>query len=771
LAANIMIEASNGTHTLEVLLDDQKGASYTTEITATGAIVPLSVFESMKVAKGTTIKLSLKSSTSNVKVLKYSSWSLGYIGKEVPGLQEFSVFMPNPQLEPPTAPTNTRYSTIKLDLRAAYNKIAGNHRGQFVSPIDFQFLDSKRRFSINQKANFFYVTADVHIAGEAEDIEVVIPVGLSNREIELQSKSLSSRKKKLAGKTETFSLSGCVVVADRQYLIIHIKAHDHKAFIVTEETYVAFIQMRYLTSSFSVKTNDLNAITFSNNAWNDLTGPFVTDEKGLFAFGGDFDFATGKFTASHTGIHSVEVNLNFETTNCNIPSALLQANLVVDDIGNEENGFYTMQQAPLGRDSLRLYGALNLNFGETVSLRVRLSGCASQYSVKAQFGVSYIGTEYIVSAFLGIQTENLHITDLTAMQYLNVSTAASENNSGTAFATDGTFDGVTYTSMEDAVFIVNAVVSVYNMNCPENTYVAIRVLVTGTNKQGTLLTNQPIDIQDVRYQKSGNFTLSLSTSLRLKEGEQVKIQLIESKAFPNDMIISGTSSVCSSISFARGSSFSVIRWSGTSEFSPEGYQNAGFLVRLDSSTNVDAGNWKTFAPNSLSSTHLVDLGLPAFYDIGNSLVQASSYFRVTTISRAGIYYVSGSITLSFEEDSDPFNSNYYEVCVNLNEKFVTGIRSTVYYTAESKFVGVSFAGTVYVMYGQTTSAIELSVKGLDNVYIQERSTFSVVKLQPDYKTPGFVAEVQSQALTSRSNTTSLRLEKWDTDNSKGLTVK
>ena len=267
-------------------------------------------------AKGTAIKLSIKSTAGNVKVLKYSTWSLGYIGKEIPGLQEFAIFMPNTQEEA----ASTGYASLRMNLPNAYSKIAGNHRGQFVQPTDLKFVNGWRQFQMKEKANFFYVTVDIHIGGEAEDIEVVVPVGLGNRESQLPSKGLSSRKKKLPGKVQTFSISSCMVVTDGQFLTIYIKSHDKKAFTITEETFIAFIQMRYLVSSFSVKTNDAEDIKFSNDAWNELTGPFIADELGSFAFGGDFDFATGKFTASHSGIHSVQVNFNFQTTNCNISS-------------------------------------------------------------------------------------------------------------------------------------------------------------------------------------------------------------------------------------------------------------------------------------------------------------------------------------------------------------------------------------------------------------------------------------------------------------------
>ena len=75
------------------------------------------------------------------------------------------------------------------------------------------------------------------------------------------------------------------------------------------------------------------------------------------------------------------------------------------------------------------------------------------------------------------------------------------------------------------------------------------------------------------------------------------------------------------------------------------------------------------------------------------------------------------------------------------------------------------------MYGQKTSVMSLQVKSPDlNVYIYDRSTISVIKLQQDYKTPGFVAEVQSQTLTWSNNAT-INLDEWKTENSKGLAVK
>ena len=769
LASNIMLEADSGTYTLEVLIDNQVSASYTTQVNTNGNIVPLSVFESMKVSKGVVISLRvIASSSGSVKVLKYSSWSLGFIGAEVVGLQEFAVFLPYSLTK-----QNSDYNGIPVDLQVSGNNISSsNTRGQFISPPGSKLNGGNTQFYVEEKANFFYVTGDIHISGPSEDVELVIPVSLQNDERNLAYKGLTSRVKKLANSVTTLSVSSTIVIADGQFLSIYVKARDGKEFTVLTSSYISFTQMRYLTSSFSAKTNDLIPMVFSDQLWHDALGPFTSDEKGSFAFAGDFNTNTGIFTASHTGVHMVQTNLRYKTTNCNSGDAKIEANLVIDNVVNTDNGFYAMEQAPRADASLRIYGTINLISGQKLSLKLRLSGCATQsYQVQGQWGVSYVGTNYITPAFFGIKNDNTPFTSSMqggTTQFVNVSTSTETTGVSSVFSTDDQFNGNAYTSMEDAIFIVSANVHVENPVCTGNTYVAIRFLVTGKDNEGgsTLYTDRDLNIRDVKYLKSNlNLTLSLSTSLRLKDGEMVKLQFIESTVFPEETVTTGTST-CSSITLARGSSFSVLRWSGSAEISSEGYRNSGFLARDNSGNRISNNNFDTFATNSLRYA----TGFPGFFAIGNSLIVRDSAFSVNLIAKAGVYYVTGSITIDFD-DGIPAD-NPYEMVARLNGDFETGIR-TISYSTGSKFMTLTLGGFVYLMYGQLTSTLTLEVKGLSSYYIYKGSTFSIIKLQPDYKTPGFVTEINSAAIQLTTNLTSneIVLDQWKAENSKGLTIK
>ena len=757
-----MVEADAGVYTLEVLIDNQVSASYKTQVSSSGNIIPLNVFEAMKVAKGVVISLRISATTTGtVKVLKYSSWSLGFIGKEVIGLQEFAVFLPAP-----LTAENNNFNGVPVKLQTAYTNISAlsNTRGQFVSPTTSEFNRDNLQFNIEEKANFFYVTGDIHISGPSEDVELVIPVSLQYDERNLAYKGLSSRVKKVANGVTTLSVSATMVVADGQFLSIYVKAHDGKEFTVLTSSYISFIQMRYLTSSFSVKSSSLIPMKYGDELWHDALGPFTSEQKGSFAFAGDFDPSNGKFTASHTGVHMVQANLNFLTTNCS--SGLIQANLALDNTVNTENGFYSMHEGPMSEETLRFYGTVQLISGQTLSLKLRASGCGTQtYQVTGQWGVSYIGTNFITPAFLGIKNDNTPFTTGTT-QYLNVSTSTDVTGINTVFSTDDQFDGTFYTAMEDAIFIASANVLVQNPVCTGPTYVAIRFLITGTDNDGgnTVLTYR--DIRDVRYISANKkTTLSLSTSMRLKDGEKISVQFIESTVFPQDTVATGTS-VCSSITLARGSSFSVLKWSGSAEISSEGYRNSGFLARTNADNRVSINDWETFATNSLRYS----TGKPGFFAIGNSLIVRDSSYSVNLIAKAGVYYLTGSVTLDFADGSP--SSNKYEMAALLNDDFVTGIRTTSYYT-NSKYMVLSFGGFIYLMYGQSTSTLNLKVKSSSSssYYIFAGSTFSIAKLQPDYKTPGFVTEISSSNLHMMNNTQVLHLDQWKAENSKGLTVK
>ena len=746
-----------------MLIDDQVSASYKTQVTSSGNIVPLNVFESMKVAKGVVISLRISASTSSpFKVLKYSSWSLGFIGKEVVGLQEFSVFLPFS-----LTAQNSDYNGIPVHLQSANSNIsATNTRGQFISPSNSEFNRGNVQFNIEERANFFYVTGVIHISGPTEDVELVIPVSLQNDERNLAYKGLTARVKKIANGVTTLSVSATIVIADGQFLSIYVKAHDGKEFTVMTSSYISFIQMRYLTSSFSVKTNDVIPMIFNNQQWNDALGPFTSYEKGSFAFAGDFNTLTGKFTSSHTGIHMVQANLRFKTTNCTTGNALIQANLAIDNEVNINNGFYSMQQAPMSDETLRFYGTIKVVAGQTLSLKLRLSGCANpSYSVQGQWGASYIGTNFITPAFLGIKTDDKPFTTKTT-QFLNVSTSPEVTGISNVFATDDQFDGNTYKAMEDAIFIISANALVENLVCTTNTYVAIRFLVSGIGNEGgtTVYNERDLNIRDVKYVTNNqNTTLSLSTALRLKDGETVKVQFIESTVFPEDTVTTGTS-VCSSITLARGSSFSVLRWSSSAEISSEGYRNSGFLASDNSGNRINTNGWDTFATNSLRHA----TGFPGFFAIGNSLIVRDSSFSVNLIAKAGVYYVTGSITLDFE---DGFKNSQYEMAALLNGEFETGIRTTSYSSSSSKYLTLTFGGFVHLMYGQSTSTLNLKVKGASSYYIYKGSTFSIIKLQPDYKTPGFVTEVRSSNFKWAQNSSTVVLDQWKAENSKGLTVK
>ena len=287
----------------------------------------------------------------------------------------------------------------------------------------------------------------------------------------------------------------------------------------------------------------------------------------------------------------------------------------------------------------------------------------------------------------------------------------------------------------------------------------------GTDNDGGSTVSTYRDIRDAQYMtKNRNTTLSLSTSMRLKDGETIRLQFIESSVFPQDTVITGTS-VCSSITLARGSSFSVLKWSGSAEISSEGYRNSGFLARVNADNRITVNDWETFATNSLRYS----TGFPGFYAIGNSLIVRDSSYSVNLIAKAGVYYVSGSVTLDFA-DGIPTSSNKYELAALLNSDFVTGIRTTSYSTG-SKYMVLSFGGFVYLMYGQSTSTLNLKVKGPSSYYIYRGSTFSIAKLQPDYKTPGFVTEISSSNIMMMNNSNAIHLDQWKAKNSKGLTVK
>ena len=154
-----MVQGGAGIYTLEVLIDDVVSATYKTEVND-DAVIPLNVFQSVKVEKGTIFKLRIKSTSSGVvKILKYSSWSIGFIGKEIKGLEEFSVFLPEQQDEIGL----DRYYNMKIDMSKANNQLSAGAKGKFISPSNpLLTFYNNIKFQTNLP-NFFYVAVDLHV--------------------------------------------------------------------------------------------------------------------------------------------------------------------------------------------------------------------------------------------------------------------------------------------------------------------------------------------------------------------------------------------------------------------------------------------------------------------------------------------------------------------------------------------------------------------------------------------------------------------------------
>ena len=172
-----------------------------------------------------------------------------------------------------------------------------------------------------------------------------------------------------------------------------INSVTSQSFTVSKESFISVVNMRYIVSSVSTRFPIARSIQGSD--WYDIIGPFETRKDGLYSFGKDFNINDGRFTASHSGVHSLQVNMQFE-----IPSNLvgISTNKIeleaITDGKSRTNGLIAMAKNPKTKSTLNVFGIVNMRAGETVRFRVRSRGSIrARYNLteRSSISISYIG--------------------------------------------------------------------------------------------------------------------------------------------------------------------------------------------------------------------------------------------------------------------------------------------------------------------------------------------------------------------------------------------
>ena len=760
LTTNIIIRADAGTYTLAVLLNDIKSVTAVAQITRAGSITTLSIYQSMRWSKGTVITLQLTSSHGNpITVLKSSSWSMSFIGEQTGSFKEFAVFAPDNIMVPPSQNALPNFDPLKINLGTVENNLKDTtkpSRGQFILPTGLS-LNELSKFEVSS-SDLFYVTATVHVAGEATDVEVVVTVSEEETNDNLGEKGLSGRFSKPANSAASITLGGIMFAQKLQFISVYVASRDNKNVNITSDSFLSIINMRYIVSNFGARLSADEVI--STNNWVEVKQNWLVQGSDLYAFGKDFDNTNGRFRASHSGIHMIHANVHFDLPSNVIANANNQiyATIVVDglqdaDVG--ENGFYSTIKGSKTLASLRVYGIMNLRAGQFITLRVKSDSAsptdAYRLIERTSLTVSYIGPKWAVPSFYALtQFESQYsATNKPPIPFNKWRTA--KLTATTPFITDTTmFDGTYFTSPEDAIYAITASMVILRPSCSGSTYFFIKLVTSDT---ANLFTNIDIGMSDQKYVLGGSgrtITLTISTAVRLKQGEKLGIQLGEEIAL---------TSKCS-YTVSPKSSFSVVRWSSYSNPSWNSLQNVGFFARTTSDTTVTSSRWERLGSNILRTDKVNPR--PGYFEIGPGFSTGTASY---TVQAPAIFLVSGSIRLRGSTTSNSILNGVYQVGIDIDSGTVdTGLYAQITQSS-SEYVVLTFAGTIYVSKFQVIRVV-VHGSGDNSYFIDALSSFTMIKLQPDVKTPGIILE-DTQTLSTTGLTQSLT--SWDAENKLGLT--
>ena len=763
MTANIMIKAGAGKYSLIALFDGAESAKTTTTMSQTDSIATLNLYQNFNWTEGMSIQLQILIETgSSVTILNGSSWSMSFIGELTNIFKEFSSFLsadqdyPNPTCTP---------ETIKIDLVTTNNNLHQsnyvNSRGQFVSNDQVNLGGNLDQFQVDT-TDLFYVSMNLIIDGPGTDLEAVMGVSLIAFDA-TPEKGIGARFSKLNNSRSSISLSGIFIVRKNQYLSFFINSVTSQSFTVSKESFISVVNMRYIVSSVSARFPIARSIQGSD--WYDIIGPFETRTDGLYSFGKDFNINDGRFTASNSGVHSLQVNMQFE-----IPSNLvgISTNKIeleaITDGKSRTNGLIAMAKNPKTKSTLNVFGIVNMRAGETVRFRVRSRGSIrARYNLteRSSISISYIGPVWSVESFHSMLKNNVSYDTIPSSgrnipNPLNFWKTHPDTTYDRLFISNNNlFNATHFTADKDGLYVVSALVILNSVSCGTSGTFKLALLTSGG-----LVNNADQGFQHAHHFVAGSqgdeFTLALSTAIRLQSGFRVALKL---EVDSNDC----------SYTIRQESSFSVVKWSESLNTAQNPLKYIGVLARLDAPTNDQpprefvAIGANTMAINPGDITRL-NYRPGVFGDNGNSVTMTGKTFNPgqsdLTVEEPGIFFISGILPI---KSSGGMNGQY-EIVVQIDgADVVKGLYATII-EHENARVSLTLAGTVYLKLGQR---VRVAVRGAEKFIIIQGSSFSLMKLQPDYKTPGIIT---GDVETISTGGTPYDQRQWRVDTHVGLTV-
>ena len=487
MTANIIIKAGAGKYSLIALFDGAESAKTTTTMSQTDSIATLNLYQNFNWTEGMSIQLQILIETgSSVTILNGSSWSMSFIGELTNTFKEFSSFLSADQDYP--NPTGTP-ETIKIDLVTTNKNLQQsnyvNSRGQFVSNDQVNLGGNLDQFQADS-TDLFYVSMNLIIDGPGTDLEAVMGVSLIAFDA-TPEKGIGARFSKLNNSRSSISLSGIFIVRKNQYLSFFINSVTSQSFTVSKESFISVVNMRYIVSSVSARFPIARSIQGSD--WYDIIGPFETRKDGLYSFGKDFNINDGRFTASHSGVHSLQVNMQFE-----IPSNLvgISTNKIeleaITDGKSRTNGLIAMAKNPKTKSTLNVFGIVNMRAGETVRFRVRSRGSIrARYNLteRSSISISYIGPVWSVESFHSMLKNNVSYDTIPSSgrnipNPLNFWKTHPDTTYDRLFISNNNlFNATHFTADKDGLYVVSALVILNSVSCGTSGTFKLALLTSG----------------------------------------------------------------------------------------------------------------------------------------------------------------------------------------------------------------------------------------------------------------------------------------------------
>jgi hypothetical protein len=820
LTTNIIIDGPAGKYNLAVRFGNDKDTKYVATTAENSlnkqGILTLSIYKAFNVVKGTFIDLAIQGNGKSFTVLKESSWTMSFVGADSENYQEFASFSPSDTEQEFIVGSglvdDQRFGVVKDFVdKSLLEKDAPKYdkKGQFakkINPVVDEAVGRTKFFLSNvRRSDLFYVTMNIHLYGDATVGEVVAAVAADERNVKGSTGIYAKFTKSSDPNAKTtVSLAGIVHIRSGTHLSFYVRAlgTTGQKLKLGKESFISVVNMRYAVSSISAQwhaegpSDSVDKYTVqkkitNSSEWYELGDQSPSADvkwddfdRGRFTFGTDFNAKKGRFTASHSGIHTVMVNLVINKQGENGIKAVV--GIDGDRDAGEASGLFAIEtkvnSGGVGDSVMHIYGTVFLRQDQYLSVFVQVLNEVYNIKKETGFSVSYIGPLFYEE-----------------LRYYGVSKGTDQDvvlNSGNKDVDDQNINGVViefpsiydeygkkpwqtnkYKALAPGIYQFTAMIIVDDAILPNKEFIPI-YLTAIIHKEGQKSKDdQQIHVIEHTYQSASTlgdgrtaFTFAMMHSVDLVDN-QFSIQLKLSHKTDDTV----------NLKISKQSRFTIFKASertnqklGSNNKNintnfPQGIlqlKSVGVNARAKSETilqdEADFKEWRQIQKSNFIDFPggivdqsgyygLFELGKP-FYELANTEVK---------ILEPAIYSVTAQIKIQ-AKGSGSVELGIISSQITSSEN-MAGVYDKRFLTSEGHMVTLTMAGNIYVTRNQE---VGVSIKTTIGIEILSSSTFSMLKLQEDTNVYGVIAEDDSQTITAAKN--EVNFEKMRTDKYFGL---